>query len=58
MLFVRNSGHEGLGGLESGDVVSGDDDGCILADVTTGLLCALLDDEAAEATKVDVLTLG
>ena len=49
---------ESLSGLERRDVVSGDDDGGVLGDITTSLLSALLDDEAAESAEINVLTFG
>ena len=50
--------HEHLGGLESGDLVLGDDDGGVLGNVTGGLLRAGLDDEAAETAQVDGFAVG
>ena len=49
---------EALGGLEGGQVVGFDNERCVLRDVASGLLCAVLDDEAAEATEVDVFAIG
>ena len=43
--------HELTTGLESGNVVSGDDQCGVLCDVACGLLSALLQNEATEATK-------
>lgn len=44
-------------GLESGNVVFGDNHRRVLGDVTGGLFCALLEDEAAEAAEIHVLFL-
>ena len=57
-LFVHYLLDEAVSGLESGDVVSGDHDSGLLGDVTGGLLSAMLDDEAAETTKIHILIFG
>ena len=44
-------------GLESGNVVFGDNNRRVLGDVAGGLFCALLEDEAAEAAEIHVLVL-
>ena len=49
---------ERLGGLESRHVVSGDHDGGILGNVASRLLCTCLYREAAEAAKIDILSVG
>lgn len=45
---------EAVGGFESRDVVSRDNECGVLADVTGGFLRSLLDDEASEATEIYV----
>ena len=45
---------EELGGLEGRDAALGDDDRSLLRDITSRLLRTLLDDEASEATQIDV----
>ena len=54
-LFFLHGVDEDLGGLESRDVVRGDGHRLLLGDVAGGLLGAVLDDEAAEATEVNRL---
>ena len=49
--------HEHLSGLESRNLVLGDNDNSVLADVAGGLLSALLHDEAAKTTEEHVVTL-
>ena len=49
-------GGEELRGLEGRDAALGDDDRSLLRDIASRLLCALLDDEATEATEVDVFS--
>ena len=46
--------HEHFGGLESGDFVFGDNNGGILGDIASGFFGAHLDNEAAEATQINV----
>lgn len=46
---------EALRRLESGNVVLGNLNGDVLADIASGLLSALFEDEATEATEIDVL---
>ena len=46
--------HEHLGGLESRDLVGGNGDGHVLANVTASLFGSDLDDEAAEASQIYV----
>ncbi len=56
ILFLLFHGvDENLGRLESRDVMSGDGHGRLLGDVAGGLLSPMLDDEAAETTKVNGL---
>ena len=55
-LFLLHGIHEDLRRLESRDVVRGDGHRLLLGDVAGGLLGAVLDDEAAEATEVHRLT--
>ena len=50
--------HEHLGGLESRDVVLGDDDDSVLADIAGGLLRAGLHDEAAKTTQANILAIS
>ena len=50
--------HEGLGRLEGGNIVLGDDERRILGDIACGLLCTTLEDETAEATEIDILAIG
>lgn len=45
-------------GLEGRDVVSRNKQSSVLADITGGFLSTLLDDEAAEATEIYILTVG
>ena len=45
---------ERLRGLERGDVVLGNDDRCILRNVTRRLLRALLQNETAETSQIDI----
>jgi uncharacterized membrane protein YeaQ/YmgE (transglycosylase-associated protein family) len=49
---------ESVAGLESGDFVSGDDDGGLLRDVACGLFGAFLNDEAAKTANVNIFTGG
>ena len=49
---------EALGGLESRNIVFGNGNRRILRDVAGNLLGALLHDEAAEATKIDIVILS
>lgn len=49
---------ERLGGLESGHLVFGDDDGSVLGDVACCLLLAGLHDEAAEAAEIYILAVS
>ena len=58
VFLFANLGNESLGWLESGDVVSGDDDGGVLRDVACGLLRAGLDGKATESTEINVLAVG
>ena len=53
-----NSLEEHLGGFESRDVMLGDNHRGVLSDVAGGLLCALLQDEAAKATEINVFVVG
>ena len=46
--------HESLGRLEGGNVVLGNDNGGILGNITSRLLCTLFQDEATETTEVNV----
>ena len=55
-LFLLHGIDEDLRGLESRDVVSGDGHRLLLGDVAGGLLGAVLDDEAAEATEIHGLS--
>ena len=55
---LLNLACEALRWLESWDVVLRDGDSSILRDITSDLHSALLDDEAAEATKIYVLTIN
>ena len=48
---------ERVGWLESRDIVSRNNQGCILADIAGYLLCTGLDDKRAEATEIDVLAM-
>ena len=57
ILGLLNSVHEGLGRLESRNLVGGDGDGLVLADVAAGLLSSRPDDEASEASQIHVLAL-
>ena len=50
--------HEHFGGLESGDFVFGDNDGCVFGDVASGFFGANFDDEAAEAAQINVFAVG
>ncbi len=49
---------EHLGGLESRDVVLGDDHRGVLGDIAGSLLSALLEDEATEAAEINVVIGG
>ena len=55
-LFLLHRVHKYLCGLESRDVVSRNGDGGMFGDIACGLLCAALDDEAAETTEINGLT--
>ena len=48
---------ESLCRLERGDVVLGNDNGCVLRNIASSLLCSLLQDEATEATQIYILLL-
>lgn len=52
-VLLLNLGHELLAGLECRDVMGRDNQCRVLGDVASGLLSTLLQDEAAEATKID-----
>lgn len=54
VLFL-NFFHEHFGGLECRNLVLRDDDGGVLGDIACSLFGTGLDDEAAEATQVNVL---
>ena len=58
VVFLLDSVHEGLGRLEGRNLVGGDGDGDVLANVTASLFSSRLDDEAAEASQIHVLTLS
>ena len=57
VVSLFDSVHESLGRLESRNLVGWDGDGDVLADVTACLFGPRLDDEAAEASQIHVLTL-
>ena len=50
--------HEHLCGLESGNLVFGDNNGGVLRDVAGSLLRTYLDDEAAETAEVNILAVS
>lgn len=54
--YLLNLACEALGRLESGNLMSGNDDGGILADVASGLLSTLLKYKATESTEEYFLT--
>ena len=54
-LLLVHAVDETLAGLECGKVVSLDDEGGVLGDVTSRLLGAVLDDEATETAEINVL---
>ena len=58
LRFFAHLGDEGLGRLEGGNIVGGDHDGRVLGDVPGRFLRAGLHREAAEATEIDVFTIG
>lgn len=49
---------EAFCGLECRYVVSGDDDCCVLGDVSPGLLCSVFENEASESSEVDIFSLS
>ena len=55
MFESLHFGNETLGGLEGGQVVRVDNQRGVLRYVTGSLLGSVLDDEAAEATQIDIL---
>ena len=56
MFRLLNSVHEGLGRLESRDLVCRDGDGDILGDISSGFLGASLDNEATETSQIDIVS--
>ena len=56
--FLFDILHKGLGGFERRNVVGGDDDGSVLADIAPSLFGTFFHDEATEAAEVDILTLS
>lgn len=56
-LFLHGV-EEHLGGLEVRNVMLGDNHRRVLRDVASGLLSALLEDEAAKAAEINVLFVG
>ena len=49
---------ETLGRLESWHVMSVNNDGCVLGNVTCRLLCTVLNDETAETAQIDILSVN
>lgn len=56
--LLLHSIEENLSGLEVRNVVLGNDQRGVLRDVASGLLSALLQDEATEATEVNIFLVG
>ena len=54
-LRLLHLSNETLCGLESGEVVSVNNQCRVLGNITSRLLGAMLDNETAKATKIDVL---
>lgn len=56
--LLLDSIEEHLGGLESRDVVLGDDQSRVLGNITSGLLSALLEDKATKTTEINIVIGG
>ena len=52
--LLLNLFHERLSGLERGNFVFGDDNSSVLGNVASGLFRTCFNDEAAEATEINV----
>ena len=55
LLFASHALNETLGGLEARQVVCSDGNSGVLGDVACGLSCTMLDNKAAETTKVNIV---